>query len=190
MNNEEIIYDNCIIPLYNKFNNNEFVKIHNTNTVELVNISMELHPNFAVNFENKKTNIKYCKKELNWYLSESLSIENYVDDITIWRNISSKFNEVNSNYGWCIFSDKNNSQYDECLSTLYSDKNSRRAIMMYNRPSMQQEYNTDGMSDFICTINTQALIRNNTLIYIVNMRSNDFIYGFFNDFYWHCYSYI
>jgi len=66
------------------------------------------------------------------------------------------------------------------------DKNSRRATMIYNRPSMQTEYNKNGMNDFICTYYSAFFIRNNKLINIVTMRSNDAIYGFFNDFYWHC----
>ena len=57
--------------------------------------------------------------------------------------------------------------------------------MIYTRPSMQTEYNKEGMSDFMCTNNTQALIRDNKLIYIINQRSCDAIFGFKNDLYWH-----
>jgi len=57
--------------------------------------------------------------------------------------------------------------------------------MIYTRPSMQYDYSKDGMSDFICTFATQQFIRDNKLYYIVMMRSQDAIYGFFNDFYWH-----
>jgi thymidylate synthase len=41
-----------------------------------------------------------------------------------------------------------------------------------------------GMSDFICTLAHHFFIRDNKLHSVVNMRSNDAIYGFFNDFYW------
>jgi thymidylate synthase len=40
------------------------------------------------------------------------------------------------------------------------------------------------MNDFICTLGVQYMIRDNKLYSVVNMRSNDIIYGFFNDFYW------
>jgi len=61
--------------------------------------------------------------------------------------------------------------------------------MIYQRPSMQYDFNKNGMNDFICTNYVQLFIRNDALIYIVDMRSNDAIYGFFNDFAWHCYIY-
>jgi thymidylate synthase len=60
---------------------------------------------------------------------------------------------------------------------------------MYNRPSMTEDYNKNGRSDYICTIYTQLFIRDNKLIYNVKQRSCDAIYGFFNDFAWHCYVY-
>lgn len=55
-------------------------------------------------------------------------------------------------------------------------------MMIYQRPQMQFQYNKNGMNDFICTNYAQLFIRNNKLIYIVDMRSNDAIFGFFNDF--------
>jgi len=59
--------------------------------------------------------------------------------------------------------------------------------MIYTRPTMQIEYNVNGMSDFMCTNNVQALIRNNKLVYIINQRSCDAIFGFKNDLFWHKY---
>jgi thymidylate synthase len=40
------------------------------------------------------------------------------------------------------------------------------------------------MSDFICTNNVQYFIRDNKLITSVNMRSNDVVFGFNNDYAW------
>jgi thymidylate synthase len=71
-----------------------------------------------------------------------------------------------------------------CLRTLRKDKDSRRAMMIYTRPSMQYEYNKNGMSDFICTNTVQCLIRNNKLIYIINQRSCDAVFGAKNDLFW------
>jgi len=103
----------------------------------------------------------------------------------IWQQVASVNGEINSNYGWVIYNKDNHEQYAQCLRALRRDKNTRRAMMIYTRPSMQTEYNKDGMSDFICTNNTQLLIRNNQLDYIVNQRSCDAIFGFKNDVYWH-----
>jgi thymidylate synthase len=62
--------------------------------------------------------------------------------------------------------------------------------MIYNRPSMHDESTKDGMHDFCCTYAVQCFLNpkpNNEyyLKYIVYMRSNDAVFGFNNDHYWH-----
>jgi len=59
--------------------------------------------------------------------------------------------------------------------------------MIYNRPSMWDDYNKNGMSDFMCTYSTQYFIRDNKLVTLVFMRSNDSIFGFKNDLGWQTY---
>jgi thymidylate synthase len=95
------------------------------------------------------------------------------------------FKNVNSNYGWCVFAAKNFSQYDFCIDELKKNHQSRKAQMIYTRPSIVIDYNFNGMSDYICTNNVHCFIRKNKLIYIVNQRSCDAIYGFLNDWAWH-----
>lgn len=160
------------------------------NMVELIAPRMELDPREPLlYFNGRKTPEKYCEAELQWYQSQDLSVEFIGQKAKIWRDISSAHNEVNSNYGWCIFSKENYKQFDNCFKELCHNSESRRACMIYTRPSMQYDYHRDGMDDFICTNTVQCMIRNNELKYIVHMRSNDAIFGFFNDFYWHCYVY-
>lgn len=142
-----------------------------------------------LNFAGKKTSVDYCKKELEWYLSKSLKVDEISKTAKIWGQISSSKNEVNSNYGWCIFSAENFNQYDHVLEELVKHKDSRRATMIFTRPSMWLDHNKDGMSDFICTWGTHVFIRNNKLIYIVNQRSCDFWFGLRNDFVFHCFVY-
>lgn len=135
-------------------------------------------------------NTDYAHRELEWYLSESLSVNNIPGGApTIWKQVSSKDGLINSNYGWCIFSNENNHQYANVLSELKRYKDSRRALMIYTRPSMWNDYNKDGMSDFMCTSTVHVLIRNDTLIYIVNQRSCDAVYGYKNDMFWHRFVY-
>jgi thymidylate synthase len=189
MVNEKEVLNKIFIPLYNKVKNKDCV---GNGTTELISVTLHLCPdNSVLDFGCKKTNQKYVDKELKWYNSQSLSIINYVDDITIWNNICTKDEkkEVNSNYGWCIFSEKNYSQYDNCINELVKDQFTRNALMYYTRPSMHEDKNRNGMSDAICTIAVQVMIRNNKLIYVVNQRSMDIIFGFFNDFAWHCHVY-
>lgn len=129
-------------------------------------------------------NKDYAEKELQWYLSESLNVYDIPKTPVIWRQVADKNGFINSNYGWCVFSRENGEQYKHCLRTLRKDKDSRRAMMHYTRPSMQWEYNLNGMSDYMCTNHVQVLIRNNKLNYILSQRSCDSIFGYKNDIYW------
>ena len=134
-----------------------------------------------------KVSEKYIKKELEWYLSQSLKVEDMGDPPTIWRQIASDKGYINSNYGWCIFSSDNKDQFMSVRKTLLNDKNSRRATMVYTRPNIQTEYNKDNMSDFICTNAVNYFIRDNKLHCVVQMRSNDIFSGYRNDYAWHKY---
>ena len=131
-------------------------------------------------------NLDYAQREVQWYHSKSLQILDMKGRIPeIWKQIMSSKGEVNSNYGWCIFSKENGNQYQMALKTLAENRESRRATMIYTRPSMHEDFCKDGMNDFICTNTVQLFIRSNRLEYIVNMRSNDAIYGYKNDVFWH-----
>lgn len=135
-----------------------------------------------------KVDEDYVRRELEWYKSESLNVNNIPGGPPkIWQQVSTKEGWINSNYGWCIWNPDNFSQYNKCMAQLKADKNSRRAIMIYTRPSMQDDYNDNGMSDFMCTNTVQYLIRNGELYALVNMRSNDVVYGYKNDYAWQNY---
>ena len=60
-------------------------------------------------------------------------------------------------------------------------------MMIYNRPEIWDEYNLEGMSDFICTNSVAYYVRNGKLHCSVSMRSNDVIYGYKNDYAWQQY---
>ena len=89
-----------------------------------------------------------------------------------------------SNYGYLIWSDENHNQYEHVLAELRRAPESRRAEMIYTRPSIWKEYNRDGMSDFICTDSVQYFIREGRLVADVRMRSNDLLWGYKNDKAW------
>jgi thymidylate synthase len=133
-------------------------------------------------------NQDYIDREIEWYESTSLN----VNDIpggppTIWKQVADKNGMINSNYGWCIWSAENGGQYDKVLNELREQPNSRRAVMIYTRPSMWEDYNRDGMSDFMCTNAVQYMIRWGKLNTIVQMRSNDVVFGYKNDYAWQKY---
>ena len=133
-------------------------------------------------------NDDYIQRELEWYLSMSL----YVDDIPgavpkIWKDVSSRDGKINSNYGYLMFSSENFCQYENVLMELTRSPNSRRAVAIYTRPTMHSNWCVDGMSDFICTNAVQYLIRDGALEVVVQMRSNDVVYGYRNDYAWQRY---
>lgn len=128
------------------------------------------------------------KRELEWYLSQRLNIDEIPPPVPkLWKNCAAKDGKINSNYGWMVFSPQNESQYQKCLNELIVNPFSRRAVMIYTRPRMWVEYNENGMSDFTCTNVVQYLIRNNRLECVVQMRSNDMIYGYKGDLHWQKY---
>lgn len=130
-------------------------------------------------------NQDYIDRELTWYSSMSRN----VNDIpggppTIWKQVADKNGMINSNYGWCIWSEENGNQYNNVLNELREQPNSRRAVMIYTRPSMWEDYDSNGMSDFMCTNAVQYMIRAGRLYAVVQMRSNDVVFGFRNDYAW------
>ena len=59
--------------------------------------------------------------------------------------------------------------------------------MVYNRPSIWVEYRENGKNDFICTNAVTYYIRDGKLQSVVQMRSNDVVYGYKNDYAWQQY---
>ncbi len=131
-------------------------------------------------------NLEYAHAEMVWYLSQSLNVDDIPGTVPkIWRDVSDEQGFINSNYGWCIFSDENHNQYLKAVDTLLVDKSSRQAQMIYTRPTMHEDSKANGMKDFMCTSTTQLLIRNDRLHYFVSMRSSDAVFGYKNDRFWH-----
>lgn len=132
-----------------------------------------------------KVNQDYVDRELSWYKSKSLSVYDIPAPVPeIWKQVADENGYINSNYGWCIWSDDNYGQYWKVLNELRENPNSRRAVMIYTRPTMWYDYNFNGMSDFMCTNAVQYMIRDDELIAVVQMRSNDVVFGYRNDFAW------
>ena len=170
--------------LYDNLKNKKIIN----GTVQIINYNAQFNPKrpLLYFYDYKKTNIDYCMAQLKWYMSQDLNCSAIAQHAKIWKNVCDDNGLVNSNYGWLIFNQNNYNQFQNCIKALIDDQNSRRAIMIYNRPSMHYDYKYNKRNDFICTLNNQFFIRDNKLISIYSMRSNDAIFGFFNDFYWAC----
>jgi thymidylate synthase len=132
-----------------------------------------------------EVNEEWNARELRWYMSQSLNVNDIAPPVpSIWQQVASSKGRINSNYGWCIFSQQNGYQFHKAIDALVANKASRQAVMVYIRPSMHEDSKVDGMKDFMCTYSTQLLIRDNQLHHVVNMRSNDAIYGYKGDYFW------
>mgnify|MGYP003118663764 FL=1 len=135
-----------------------------------------------------KVNEDYVRREMNWYKSMSRNVYDIEPPVPeIWKSVADKDGNINSNYGWCVYSEENYNQYERLIDELKKNPDSRRAILIYTRPSIWVDFDEGGRSDFICTNACQYLIRDGKLVSIVSMRSNDAIYGFENDAAWQMY---
>ena len=135
-------------------------------------------------------NQTYIDKEIEWYESESTNINDINEGNeppAAWKYAADPHGNINSNYGHLIYSQKYYGQYWQALDELVSNPDGRRAMMVYNRPSIWAEYNENGKSDFICTNAVTYYIRNNVLHSVVQMRSNDVVFGYKNDYAWQRY---
>jgi len=174
-----------------KYKNNDFRTIGNavqqSKTIELQNIQFEVDKPWII----REPNQDYFDREFEWYRTQSLNVNDIPGGApTMWKACADKDGLINSNYGWMIWSKENGEQYKHCLQKLIEDPHTREACMIYNRPSMQTEYNKNGMHDFCCTYAVQCFLNEDKtnryhLKYIVYMRSNDAVFGFDNDALWH-----
>ena len=136
-------------------------------------------------------NEEYISREIDWYLSHSLNINDiYGLDRPApkaWEYAANQHGTINSNYGTLIFDDKYYRQFEQVVNELEINPDSRRASMIYQRPSIWVEFDEDGKNDFICTNAVTYYIRNDELQSVVQMRSNDVVYGYKNDYAWQRY---
>lgn len=164
------------------------------------------------NYIVRKPKEPYQTNELEWFISQSRNVQDLKSFAgfipKIWKEIADKNSIINSNYGWCCLSEENGSQFYNAMKHLEKDKNSRRAIMIYNRPSMHTDwcegrelkycrhsYDYDWHNlpeesykrlrgDFMCCQNNHFIIRDNKLVMTVHMRSLDAVYGYNADYIW------
>jgi len=175
------------LPLYQQLNKQPIVN----DMKELLFIRVDLDMNRTtgiLDFTARKSNKDYLTKEKEWYLSKDLSTQKMFD-IAIWNAVKDSSNQVNSNYGYLVYSKGNFNQIEHVVKKLKEDKNTRQAVIIYNRPSIHLEWDDLGSKDFICTFYQHFFIRDNKLDCITSMRSNDCIFGTFNDIPWFEYVY-
>jgi thymidylate synthase len=168
--------------LKEKLQNHEFVTDKSgVQTIEILTAQFLADEPFIFGTPNDE----WHNRELTWYLSQSLNVNDIPPPIPkIWQKIADEDGLINSNYGWCVFSQENGRQFNNAYNALARNPYTRQAIMIYNRPSMHMDWNRNGREDFMCIQNTHHFIRNNSLISIVSARSTDLIFGYKGDYFW------
>lgn len=153
-------------------------------TIEMIGLQMLADRPYIF----RPPNQEYIDAEIEWYESGSRSVDElakiYGKRVAIWDSVACSNGLVNSNYGWCIYSEENGNQFANVVKELQDNPSSRRAVTIYNRPSMHVDAFEDGRADFMCTHSVHYFIRNGKLISLVNMRSNDLVFGYNNDYAW------
>ena len=135
-----------------------------------------------------KPSQSYIESELEWYKSGSTNINDIYgpskEPPAAWQYASDPNGEINSNYGHLVNSPKYFNQFENAFDELWRNPDSRRAQMVYNRPSIWVEFDENGKSDFICTNAQTFYIRDGILHMVSQMRSNDVVFGYKNDYAW------
>lgn len=137
-----------------------------------------------------ETHTAYAEEELRWYRSGTQRIDFSPLIKKTWLLFSDDGETALSAYGFRIFNPCGGigedpeqriplSQWDFCIKELRNDHESRRAVIILHAP--QDKY--IGVKDIPCTLALQFLVRNNTLVMMTYMRSQDIVLGTRNDIY-------
>lgn len=117
---------------------------------------------------------RYLAGELIWYFGAWNDLDFIKNYSKFWKRIANKDGTLNSAYGHLLFNKLGEqSQWEWAWSSLMKDQDTRQAIMHFNRP----EHQTEGNKDFVCTLVGHFMIRDNKLLFSINMRSSDVIRG-------------
>jgi thymidylate synthase len=154
-------------------------------TREVLNVSFELADprNRLPYIPERKFSLTYNTAEILWYLLGERSTAWIAYYGSAWSDISDDGTTANSAYGARIFRTHERvaggrfTQWDYIISELKRDRDSRRAVVHIRVPNDS----IDAVKDVPCTLSLQFLIRDDALHLIVDMRSNDIIYGLGND---------
>jgi len=149
---------------------------------EATNLEIVLTDPTSNLFYNPKRSpkFKYLYPELLWYFSGRNDLEFISRYSTFWNRIANDDGTVNSAYGHLLFNQKNKYAYTEyqwAYESLINDKDSRQAILRFNKP----EHSYLNNKDFVCTLNGIFHIRDNALNFTTTMRSQDVWFGIIYD---------
>jgi len=142
--------------------------------------------------ERNKKIASYTAKEMKLYRDGTDSADKFAAASSFWKAIANPDGTINSAYGKLIWVDKTcgNQDYDPqlrtpwqwCLDALTKDKDTRQAVLRFNRP----DHLWTGNKDQVCTLHILFVIRDNRLNASCVMRSNDVVRGLVYDLPFFC----
>lgn len=165
---------------------NQKLEGENQNTKELVGVNFIILKPYLKKremlkfvFKDEADNIeKYCNQEIQDRVSgECLNPGNsYKIRLDLWQKLMSK--EIGGKFDY-TYSERISDYYqiENVIETLKEDPHSRRAMIMIFYP--EDTYNSKGAKTRIpCSVSYQFLIRNNRLMVLYYIRSNDYFKHF------------
>jgi len=151
--------------------------------IELENFNYVIPPYIRfMNFESRKLNLNYIKREFLWYLKGDKFDLSICEHASMWKDLVNSDGSINSNYGQYIFGKQN--QFTRVLNTLIKDKESRRASIII----LNKDHLASNTRDYPCTYSINFRIRDNKLNMTIRMRAQDCMFGMCNDL--PCFSFV
>ena len=175
------IYKRLLYEIYN--NSDNIVRPRGLKVKEKNNVLLILNDPLSNLYKNeiRNPNFKYLCAEIIWYFNRSNSLKFISKYSKFWNKISNDGITSESAYGKLIFDSSDsytlNTEWAWALKSLLNDKNSRQALIRFNKP----QHSFDGNKDFVCTLNGIFSIRNNKLDFNIIMRSQDMWFGIIYD---------
>lgn len=147
---------------------------------EIKNMSVEIKDpkKRILSLPIRNISLPFAFGEFLWYLSARNDVEMMEYYSARMKNFSDDGKTLNSAYGYRIFGEHPMlpfNQWDHVVSQLKNDPDTRQAIIHLHTP------NNKPTKDEVCTLSLQFFIREGKLDMVVNMRSNDIIWGFTYD---------
>lgn len=144
---------------------------------ESTNVQLEFDPAKPLYHNQRRSSqFRYIAAELLWYFAGRKDAEFISRFAKFWQSLDNGDGTVNSAYGNLIFKEFNLrgiTEWEWLINTLSADKDTRQAVIHFNKP----DHKWPGNRDFVCTLSGTFQIRMDRLNFKVHMRSNDMILG-------------
>lgn len=149
----------------------------------LYNVNLVIEPNALPISAGRAASKSYLEKELDFYLSGSLKVEDAVKASSFWKRCSDNGKEINSNYGFLQLFEKNskgNTGLEFVIKAFKQNLHTKKAVIPVF--SLRHAYFSN---DNPCSMYIKFLVEDGLLNMKVCMRSNDLNFGLPYDLVWY-----